>query len=101
MTLGRASRMRSGRPSIFLRFADRFPTASSRAESVSFRSALIFVLTRVSLAEQYERTVSRILLTTTSFQDTPGAHHQLLQDAGFKIVHDRGRRRETQRTESE
>jgi hypothetical protein len=32
----------------------------------------------------------RILLTTTSFQDTPGEHHKLLQDAGFEIVRDRG-----------
>jgi D-3-phosphoglycerate dehydrogenase len=32
----------------------------------------------------------RILLTTTSFQDTPGEHHQLLDDAGLEIVRDRG-----------
>jgi D-3-phosphoglycerate dehydrogenase / 2-oxoglutarate reductase len=32
----------------------------------------------------------RILLTTTSFQDTPGEHHKLLDDAGFEIVRDRG-----------
>src|SRR5271169_1211620 len=32
----------------------------------------------------------RILLTTTSFQDTPGEHHQLLERAGFEIVRDRG-----------
>ena len=32
----------------------------------------------------------RILLTTTSYQDTPGAHHQTLEDSGFKVVRDRG-----------
>lgn len=32
----------------------------------------------------------RILLTTTSFQDTPGPHHDLLADSGFEIVRERG-----------
>jgi D-3-phosphoglycerate dehydrogenase len=32
----------------------------------------------------------RILLTTTSFQDTPGEHHRLLEEAGLEIVRDRG-----------
>ncbi len=32
----------------------------------------------------------RILLTTTSFQDTPGAHHALLEGQGFEIVRERG-----------
>ena len=32
----------------------------------------------------------RILLTTTSFQDTPGAHHDVLNNAGFEIVRQRG-----------
>jgi D-3-phosphoglycerate dehydrogenase len=32
----------------------------------------------------------RILLTTTSYQDTPGGHHQLLADSGFEIVRARG-----------
>lgn len=32
----------------------------------------------------------RILLTTTSFQDTPGPHHQLLEDAGFEIHRESG-----------
>src|SRR5580692_8287640 len=34
--------------------------------------------------------MSRVLLTTTSFQDTPGAHHKLLDSAGFEIVRERG-----------
>ncbi|MFW5883177.1 MAG: phosphoglycerate dehydrogenase [Verrucomicrobiota bacterium] len=34
--------------------------------------------------------MTKVLLTTTSFQDTPGAHHQLLEDAGFEIVRERG-----------
>jgi D-3-phosphoglycerate dehydrogenase len=32
----------------------------------------------------------RILLTTTSFQDTPGSHHDLLASTGFEIVNERG-----------
>jgi len=32
----------------------------------------------------------RILVTTTSFQDTPGAHHDVLRASGFDIVTARG-----------
>ncbi|MEM7453700.1 MAG: Ldh family oxidoreductase [Planctomycetota bacterium] len=32
----------------------------------------------------------RILLTTTSYQDTPGAHHDLLESQGWEIVRERG-----------
>jgi D-3-phosphoglycerate dehydrogenase len=32
----------------------------------------------------------KILLTTTSFQDTPGAHHELLARSGFDVVRARG-----------
>lgn len=32
----------------------------------------------------------RVLLTTTSYQDTPGDHHRVLADSGFDIVRDRG-----------
>ena len=32
----------------------------------------------------------RILLTTTSFQDTPGAHHDVLARSGFEVVRQRG-----------
>jgi D-3-phosphoglycerate dehydrogenase len=32
----------------------------------------------------------RILLTTTSFQDTPGSHHELLEGTGWEIVTARG-----------
>ena len=32
----------------------------------------------------------RILLTTTSYQDTPGAHHDQLASAGWEIVRERG-----------
>lgn len=34
--------------------------------------------------------MQRILVTTTSFQDTPGKHHALLAQAGFEIVRERG-----------
>ena len=33
---------------------------------------------------------TRILLTTTSYQDTPGPHHDLLASSGFEVVRDRG-----------
>src|SRR5580693_8140161 len=32
----------------------------------------------------------KILLTTTSFQDTPGAHHELLKNTGWEIITARG-----------
>jgi len=32
----------------------------------------------------------RILLTTTSYQDTPGAHHEALEKSGFEVVRARG-----------
>ncbi len=32
----------------------------------------------------------KILLTTTSFQDTPGAHHDLLAQTGWEIIRARG-----------
>lgn len=31
-----------------------------------------------------------VLLTTTSFQDTPGVHHDMLAAAGFELVRERG-----------
>ena len=34
--------------------------------------------------------MTRVLLTTTSFQDTPGVHHDLLAAAGFEVVRERG-----------
>jgi D-3-phosphoglycerate dehydrogenase / 2-oxoglutarate reductase len=34
--------------------------------------------------------MTRILLTTTSFQDTPGAHHELLRQTGWEIITARG-----------
>lgn len=33
---------------------------------------------------------TRILLTTTSYQDTPGPHHELLESEGFEIIRERG-----------
>lgn len=33
---------------------------------------------------------TRILLTTTSFQDTPGSHHELLKGTGWEIITARG-----------
>ena len=38
----------------------------------------------------------RILITTTSFQDTPGSHHQVLAASGFEIVCARGPLNEAQ-----
>jgi D-3-phosphoglycerate dehydrogenase len=34
--------------------------------------------------------MTRVLLSTTSFQDTPGIHHEMLAKAGFEIVRERG-----------
>jgi D-3-phosphoglycerate dehydrogenase len=34
--------------------------------------------------------MTRILLSTTSFQDTPGVHHDLLAKAGLEVVRERG-----------
>ncbi len=34
--------------------------------------------------------MTRVLLTTTSFQDTPGEHHKMLEASGFEIVRERG-----------
>lgn len=38
----------------------------------------------------------RILVTTTSFQDTPGAHHDVLAASGFEVVKARGPLKEAQ-----
>merc|ERR1719502_346933 len=32
----------------------------------------------------------KILLTTTSYQDTPGEHHDMLEKSGFEVVRARG-----------
>src|SRR5579863_1308398 len=37
----------------------------------------------------------KILLTTTSFQDTPGAHHDMLAQTGWEIIAARGPLNET------
>ncbi|MEO0794301.1 MAG: phosphoglycerate dehydrogenase [Verrucomicrobiota bacterium] len=34
--------------------------------------------------------MTRILLSTTSYQDTPGPHHELLESSGAEIVRERG-----------
>ena len=34
--------------------------------------------------------MTRVLITTTSFQDTPGEHHRLLEEAGYELVRARG-----------
>src|SRR5439155_5179101 len=44
----------------------------------------------VSPASDETSITMRILLTTTSFQDTPGPHHQMLKDSGFEVVTARG-----------
>ena len=33
---------------------------------------------------------TRILLTTTSYQDTPGPHHNLLESSAYEVVRERG-----------
>lgn len=34
--------------------------------------------------------MTKVLLTTTSFQDTPGPHHELLESRGYDITRERG-----------
>jgi len=41
----------------------------------------------------------RVLLTTTSYQDIPGAHHELLESTGIEIVRARGPLNESQMLE--
>lgn len=41
----------------------------------------------------------RILLTTTSYQDTPGRHHKMLEESGHEVVRDRGPLTEAQMLE--
>ena len=41
----------------------------------------------------------KILLTTTSFQDTPGPHHVLLARSGFEVIRARGPLSEAQMLE--
>jgi D-3-phosphoglycerate dehydrogenase len=43
--------------------------------------------------------MTRVLLTTTSFQDTPGIHHDMLAAAGFEIVREHGPRSENRMLE--
>ncbi len=40
--------------------------------------------------------MTRILLSTTSYQDTPGPHHQLLESSGVEVHRERGPLSETQ-----
>jgi hypothetical protein len=69
---------------------DFITSTTSGAESLSFGSALIFVLTAVLPARHYGQIMRRILLTTPSFQDIPREHHKLMADAGFEFVRGRG-----------
>ena len=38
----------------------------------------------------YDITTVRILLTTTSYQDTSGSHQDLLDSQGWEVVRERG-----------
>lgn len=37
-----------------------------------------------------QKMTTKILLTTTSYQDTPGKHHAILEESGFEVVRARG-----------
>ncbi len=43
--------------------------------------------------------MARVLLTTTSYQDTPGPHHRLLEESGVEIHRERGPLSESQMLE--
>ncbi len=49
---------------------------------------LRLLLTRI--IRNFYSSAVRILLTTTSFQDTPGAHHDLLASTGWEVIRARG-----------
>ena len=42
---------------------------------------------------------TRVLLTTTSYQDTPGSHQDLLESQGWEVVRERGPLNEAQMLE--
>ena len=44
----------------------------------------------VSLGAGKALVMTRVLLTTTSYQDTPGPHHALLESQGWEIIRERG-----------
>jgi D-3-phosphoglycerate dehydrogenase / 2-oxoglutarate reductase len=47
--------------------------------------------TSCAIPKLFEETIFvRVLLTTTSFQDTPGTHHDVLKNSGFEVVTARG-----------
>src|SRR6185369_8461376 len=46
--------------------------------------------TRVREKPSLHAAMTKILLTTTSFQDTPGEHHKLLADTGWQVIRARG-----------
>jgi D-3-phosphoglycerate dehydrogenase len=50
---------------------------------------LLYISPRPQQAKKAKLT-TRILLTTTSYQDTPGKHHDLLKASGFEVVRARG-----------
>jgi D-3-phosphoglycerate dehydrogenase len=53
-------------------------------------------LTQVSVPDPFALAMAsknkdiKVLLTTTSYQDTPGAHHDMLAKSGFQVVRARG-----------
>lgn len=51
---------------------------------------------RKSKSAAHSAPMNRILLTTTSFQDTPGEHHEILARNGFELVRARGPLPETE-----
>jgi D-3-phosphoglycerate dehydrogenase len=42
------------------------------------------------IVNPFDFSMTRVLITTTSLQDTPGSHHDKLADAGFELVRERG-----------
>ena len=53
-------------------------------------SKLTSGLSRVKPFTPSDTNSMKVLLTTTSFQDTPGPHHEILKEAGLQLVCERG-----------
>jgi len=68
-------------------------SAMAKAHGVAFDSS---TLKQVSVPDPFAMAMApkkkdiKILLTTTSYQDTPGQHHELLANSGFEVVCARG-----------
>jgi len=65
-------------------------SAMAKTHGVAFDTS---ALKQVSVPDPFAMAMKKdikVLLTTTSYQDTPGEHHALLEKSGFEVVRARG-----------